>query len=215
MEALEITAELAGPIVVQEGIGIALDALLMAAVCRSTGIPPATTEAELVPIEIPVAREGGIYLASVSSFAVEARERTWVNRRFPVAEAQRMGDAKLKRIDIATGPCKSFRIPMELKHLEGDRVRWWCVGEAEPIRALLGWVGYLGKKRSVGRGQVRRWTVEPCARWPGFPVVRDGQPLRALPVDWPGLSPDVDRGYAVLNPPRWIRTREVECAVPR
>jgi CRISPR type IV-associated protein Csf3 len=126
----------------------------------------------------------------------------------------------LRHIRINAGPCKSYRIPLETRHLEEDRLTWWCVGDASAIRDLLGWITYLGKKRSVGLGKVRRWTVEPCVPpWgDGFPVVRDGQPMRSLPPDWPGLADDVERAYRVLgcvDGPYWDKTREEICAVPR
>lgn len=214
MIPLAVTARLSGGISMPGG-GIALDALLAAAVAVRDGLPPASV-AGVLPIEIPVQREPGgrFHLASWSVSAWEEHELRWLNRRFPLAEAQGLAAPSLRRIHIATGPCKSFRLPLETGHLVDDQLRWWCVGEDAAIRDLLGLVSHLGKRRAVGAGRVRDWTVAPCEPWgDGFPVVRDGRALRPLPADWPGLvSPDV--GYGCLTYPYWRRSDEEMCALP-
>lgn len=216
MTPIAVTARLRGAIALSNG-PIALDALLAAAVCLRDGIPPATDEAGIVPIEIPVAREPGgrFHLATVSFGTTEEAEHRWTNRRFPLAEAQDMADAKLRRIQITAGPCKSYRLPLATGHLEGDELHWWCLGELDAVRDLLvTCVSYLGKRRAVGLGKVERWTVEPCEPWDGFPVVRGGLPMRPIPPDWPGLSPKVETAYRTITYPYWRRTAEELLAVP-
>jgi len=213
-EPLIITAELLGPIALPGG-PLAIDALLAAAVARRDGMPPPLSAADVQPIEIPIEREpdGRFHLASFSVSEVECVERRWVNRRFPLAEAQAMGDAKLRRVLISAGPCKSYRLPLEGQHMVNDAMCWWCIGERVEIAQLLAIISYLGKKRGVGLGKVRRWSVEPCEPWDGFPVVRDGRPLRSLPPDWPGLA-DPQMAYRTLTYPYWAHAKEQLCAVP-
>jgi CRISPR type IV-associated protein Csf3 len=187
---------------------IALDALVMAAVAlRDNLLPP---EPDTPPIDIPIAQERGIYLATVAQVEWETYDRHWINRRFPIEEAQAIGAARVKRINLSGGPTKSYRLPLEVGYVRDGIVRWWCVGDTDPLRTLLVHVTHLGKRRAVGKGEVTDWTVEACATWPGFPVVRDGRPLRPLPLDWPGVN-DADRGMRVLTPPYWQRWREEEC----
>lgn len=81
------------------------------------------------------------------------------------------------------------------------------------VRELLALVTHLGKRRAVGLGRVERWEVLPCEPWEGFPVLRDGRPLRPLPTDWPGLV-EYDLGLRTLSYPYWDSSRRVECAVP-
>lgn len=214
-DALQITARLQGAISLPGG-PLALDSLLAAAVAIRDNIPPATTPAEIVPIEIPIAREptGRFHLASFSVCAFEVHERRYTNRRFPVEEAQAMGAPSIRRIDVSAGPSKSYRIPREAGHVEDDVLRWFCIGDAAEIRALLDLISYLGKKRAVGLGRVLSWSVGSCEPWDGFPVLRDGQPLRPLPPDWPGLAPDAERAYRTLTYPYWINTARVLCVVP-
>lgn len=215
-EPLRITAHLEREIALPSG-SLAIDALLAAAVALRDNMPPAFTSAEVTPIEIPVRREpeGRFHLASFSVVGGwDAHGLRWVNRRFPVAEAQAFGDAKLRRIQITGGPCKSYRLPLHTAWAANDVLTWWVVGNASEIRALLGLVRYLGKRRAVGYGRVARWDVEPCEAWPGFPVLQDGQPLRPLPPDWPGLVA-TGTAYHPLSYPYDKRNRERPlCAIP-
>lgn len=215
MIPLEITVSIRGGIQLGPD-ALAIDGLLAWAVCQRDGIKPALSVEDLVPIEIPVAREPGgrFHLATQAEYVAEAHESSFVNRRFPLEQAQQMGNAKLKRVPLSAGPCKSYRIPVQITHVAGDRLRWWCVGEPQEIFDLLGLVSYLGKKRSTGNGYVRGWLVEPCEPWDeGFPVVRDGKPMRPLPPDWPGLV-EPATAVKVLTFPYWNRAAAVMCAVP-
>lgn len=214
MTPLAVTAHLRGRISLPGG-PLALDAMLASVVAMRAQLPHPSDE--LVPIEIPVEREpsGRFHLCSFSEAAFEDYSVQWVNRRFPIAEAQAFGEPRLKRLDITTGPAKSYRIPLETGHLEHDRLRWWCIGDAAQIEDLLSQVHYLGKKRAVGLGAVHRWTIAAAQLWDGFPVVRDGMPLRPLPVDWPGLSEEAPRTLRALTYPYWLHTARQVCAAPR
>jgi CRISPR type IV-associated protein Csf3 len=196
---------------------MALDSLLIAAACQRDDIPPVSATDVIVEVPIPIALSGcgRVYLASFSTSAFETFEKQWTNQRFPVAEAQSLGGPKLRRIDLSTGPTKSYRIPREAGHLDHDRLDWFAIGDAEAARELLALIGYLGKKRSVGNGAVERWMVAPHEGWDGFPVVSpEGKPLRPLPLDWPGLvQPEIAERR--LRPPYWHPSVPVEvCAVP-
>lgn len=212
MEALRIDARLERAIRLP-GAPLALDALLAAQVAMRDGILPAQTEAELVPIEIPVKRSecGRYHLATVGLYDVESRRLAHVYRRFPVEHAQAMG-RDIGRVLITAGPAKSYRIPVEELTLVDDRMTWFAVGDRAEIEALLTGVTHLGKKRSVGAGRVSKWTVEPCV-WPG--LVADGLPLRALPIETSGIDPDRARlAMARLTYPYWAWADRVECWVP-
>lgn len=214
MTNLVVTAQLAGQLAMPDG-PIALDGILAAAVAVRDGLPPVVTPVSILPIEIPVEREPGgrFHLASFAAFEWEAFERRHIHRRFPVAEAQAIAGPKLRRINISTGPAKSYRIPLEVGHLVDDNLTWWCRGDAVAIRDLLALISHLGKRRAVGLGRVRSWDVRACRPWPGFPVVRDGLPLRTLPPDWPGLDRPT-LAYRTMTYPYWLRADEELCAVP-
>lgn len=213
MTPLCVEAKLSRSIVL--GRPIHLDGLLGHAIVTTEDIPRAAHAGECVPLEIPLAEERGVYLASAAEYAVEEHELGWVNKRFPLDMAQQLGAPSLKSIQITAGINKSYRLPLDVSHLERDEIVWWCIGDRERIAALLEVVAYLGGKRRFGFGEVKRWTVEPCEPWgDGFPVLRDGRPTRNLPADWPGLAEDVEREYAVTRPPYWDRSAAVLAAVP-
>lgn len=190
----------------------ALDALLMAAVALRDNLPPLGF-GHRAEIEIPVAQERGVYLASIGQCEAEAHERRFVNKRFPVLEAQMLATPKLRRILTAGGLSKGYRIPSELVHLRDDTMTFYAVGDAEQVRDLLACIHYLGKRRGVGHGKIVRWEVEQIDAWEGFPVLREGRPIRPLPLDWPGLG-EHRREFRVPSPPYWERWREEEMAVP-
>lgn len=196
---------------------IALDGLLAAAVARRTQLPPASSAHECAPIEIPVKRSpcGRLHLASNAQFAIEKRAHSFTNKRFPTKEAQSIGCTKtVRRVLETTGASKGFRIPRELLHVKDDIVVWYCLGIREKIQALLIDVTSLGKRRAVGLGAIvpGSWSVETCERWDGFPVLLNGQPLRPLPLDWPGLTA-YEPGFANMTYPYWDRSKENDCAL--
>lgn len=216
MTPLHVVAHLAGPVCLPTR-HLALDGLLAWAIAARDGLAPPAVASDCKPIEIPIAREpdGRFHLCSHGCCEVEGYEHRWLNRRFPLTEAQEMGCPKLRRVLLKGGPCKSYRLPLETLWMVDDRVEWWCLGDSDAIAKLLDEVGYIGKKRATGLGKVASWAVEPCAPWgDGFPVVRDGAPLRPLPLDWPGLV-EPAQAFQCLSYPYWDHTAEELCAVPR
>lgn len=211
-EPLQITAVLDSPIRMP-GQPVALDALLAAAVARRAQLLPPQTDDEIVPIEIPVQRSacGRYHLATYGMCRVEQRRLRHVHRRFPVGQAQALG-REIGRVLITAGPAKSYRIPVEALHLVDDRITWQCIGDRERIEDLIADVTHLGKKRNVGGGRVRTWTVEPCAE---APMTIEGAPLRALPGDTSGIDPERARlAQSRLTYPYWQWTGRELCWLP-
>lgn len=191
-----------------------LDALLGAMVAEELGLIPGF--GPLQEIDLPLERSvcGRVWLASFAIYEPELHEPRHVHRRFPIAEAQLLGAPKMRAINIAAGVNRSYRIPTRVVHVAGDTVTWYARGDLARVEELLSRVTHLGKRRGVGRGPVAAWTVEPITAWPGFPTTLDGMPLRALPEDWPGVSPDAQRAHAVLSPPYWMHANAELAWVP-
>lgn len=217
MEPLEVTATLWGRVILPPYGHIHLDALLAWAVCESEMRPPALDEEQITAVEIPIERSecGRFHLCSSSSSTTRERDKRWLNKRFPIGEWQMLGGGKsAQRVQTGAGPSKGFRVPVEAVFLDGDRLTWWCVGERAPIERLLRAVTHVGRRRAVGEGEVREWSVSPCEAWPGFPILRDGAPLRPLPYDDGRVT-----GAHVLRMgrytfPYWLRALEDLVAVP-
>jgi len=217
MIPIAIRTTLTGAIMMPEH-PVALDALLLAAYAQRENLPPMDCrDGSTIAIPkdaVPVQRSGcgRFYLSSVAQYEVEQYERKYLNKRFPLAEAQWLGDSSVKRVNLSAGKTKAYRIPQQMVHLVGDTMMWFAIGDEDKVRSLLDGVQYLGKKRSVGLGRVHTWTVEACEPWEGFPVLQEGRPLRSLPIDWPGLREHrIER--RVLTPPYYERWRAEPCAV--
>jgi hypothetical protein len=218
MIPIRIIADMMSRTVVSDD-GLHLDSLMMAAVAKRDGLPPLLSQRQAIdaePLQIPIALSpcGRYYLATSALGHVEARENRYVNRRFPLHESIALGDESFKRVMLSSGSCKGFRVPVESSHV--DRWTWYAVGDLEAVRELVPLVTRLGKRRSVGEGLVRAWTVEECEPWAGaFPVLDvDGMPLRNVPLDTPGLSDRYVARIGRLRPPYWLRhdEHEVACA---
>lgn len=252
---LRVTATLAGGLTNPLRPPV-LDALLAYAQAVHVELrEPALPGSPLAPVAIPLALSacGRFHLASFALAEVESYDDRprFVNRRFPLSEAQMYGDAKLRTINLSGGPCKSFRIPLEVGHLREDRVTWYALGDPAGVRALLVWITHLGKRRGVGLGKIATWTVEtpdtawtwegagwtetralapvwrpwemrddePVARWRdavfpngAFPVIRNGRPLRNLPLDTMDAELGAEfEGYGNVTFPYFEKHREALC----
>lgn len=213
MIALRVTARLRGPLT---GAPM-LDGLVGYVLAARAGLVAGFGDLVDVAIEHVIAREPGgrFHLCSSPHVQWDAHERRYVHRRFPIAEAQLLGEARLRRVNISAGPCKSYRIPSEASFASGDAIAWYCVGDPTVLEEILSAVTHLGRRRAVGRGAIAAWSVEPCAPWgDGFPILREGKPARPLPLDYPGLVEPFERRIETLSFPYWQHEREEVCAVP-
>jgi CRISPR type IV-associated protein Csf3 len=215
---LHIVARLQGSIT-HPSSGIAIDAILAAAVALRDNLPPICEQIAdgqpLPPLQIPIMREpsGRFHLATFARPAFAQHERRYIHRRFPVAEAIAHSNVKIDQIDVTAGPNKSFRDPVVSSFLADDTLEWWCIGEQHEIEKLLQLVHYLGAMRKFGSGRVAEWRVTPCEAWEGFPVLREGRALRPLPLDWPGLADTSVSARIPLTFPYWRRSEATVCAV--
>lgn len=192
---------------------IHLDAILTAAAAMRDGLllPPVSL-AECRHIDIPIQRSacGRFWMASAGQYVPAEQELRHKHRRAPWVEYARLGSPKIRRVQIAAAENKSLRIPYEFTIPVNGEVLWWCVGDRDGVLGLLHLVHYLGKFRNSGKGRVAQWTVEPCASWgDGFPIMRDGTPLRNIPVA-EGAIGAMER----CEPPYSLKEGRVPCLVP-
>ncbi len=213
-EQLIVTAHLRGGFVSRHPPQ--LDALLEWVAAERSGYrypPAAGGDARSFDIPIADSHCGRYRLCSSAQFSAEEHEVHHKHRRAPWVEFARLGSNKIRRVNISLGENKSYRVPFVETHVAGDLLRWFCVGDASGIQSMLAEVRYIGRFRGAGQGRIVRWTVERAEPWPGFPVLRDGEPLRPLPED---VAPDAmaPRGFAALRPPYWDHAREEPCLLP-
>lgn len=214
MTPLKVTAVMAEPVSFSFGT-IALDALLASQVARRDGmVPPARGESSAERPEPPLRRHpSGFYMAS---WAIPGEllwsHGTHIHKPPPTDWYARLCTDKVRRVDVSSGPDKANRIPRH--RMKFRDLVWFCVGDAEQLEVLLRGVTRLGSYRRDGIGKRKQWRVEPCDTWDGFPVLRDGLPLRSLPLDYPGLAEGHRTGMASLSFPYWDPMRQEMLAIP-
>lgn len=214
IDPLRVSCRLAEGFVMR--IPTVLDGLLAAVVAmREQMITPISAE-ECRDIPVPIAEAGGIRLCSAAMFETEETRGAFRTRRPPIEEYCHFG-RRGGSVSIASGPDKLYMMEYDYQFAGGDSITWYALGDADGILDLVSDVFYLGKHRAIGRGRIEEgsWKVEPCEPWgDGFPVARNGKPLRPLPFGWPGVSASSRSGYATLKPPYWMSAKEEACFLP-
>jgi len=214
MEPLQVTAHMRG--FVESSHPIHLDSLLAASVARRRGMPERiATAGDIETIEIPLQLEPGgrFHMASAAHAGrVLASRLEHIHKRAPHEWYTVLCGDGVKRVNMGEEPDKSWRVPRH-GYLY-DRLTWWCAGDADAIRDLLRGVIHVGARRRHGIGRVARLEVEPCESWDGFPVVRDGKPLRNLPLDYPGLGERVPQRVLRLTFPYYLGDGKEMLACP-
>lgn len=211
LSPIHVVAHLAEGVVLRSPL--MLDALLIWATAARQQTMPPLPGAPVTRWSIPIARDttDRFYLCSEGMVEADVSELRYKSRRPIFSQLARLGASSIRRMDTAAGANKQYRAPYERQLLAGSRIEWWCLGYAEQIRELLGLVRYVGRFRGSGSGRLdihgKPWTVETCEPWEGFPVVRDGRPLRPLPPDHPRVSGG-RQSFRVLEPPYWDLARE-------
>jgi CRISPR type IV-associated protein Csf3 len=207
MTPLRVTARIYGGIIFPPWGSVELDGLLGFVRARLYEL----SADDLLDLPLQRSECGRVWLAS-SSVCTSIKTYTHHVIKRPVNDEKRRFNPG-RRLDDKGGQHKAWMVPVEVRLLLENEIRWYCLGDDEEIRALLQYVTHLGRKRAHGFGQVVSWSVDSCDPWEGFPVVRHGKPLRPLPPDWPGLdSPRLAR--RTMTPPYWQWRRQEVCAVP-
>lgn len=227
MKPIKVTATLVGSLA---GDVPKLDALIeraMAHRCdpRAMGLPADSGEYHPDAVPIPIARKKvrgfpwSIPLCSWPIFQQENDRHEFVNKRFS-ADPSLLAPGQRGVFANNSGEFRSYRLPMRVR--DCGRIVWFCMGRGAEIRRLLSHersgVRYLGKKGSIGYGQVSGWTVEPVEEdwsWfapsPGGIVLMRALPASAeLPADLVGFR----KWYGGAVAPYWNARFHVEIVEP-
>jgi CRISPR type IV-associated protein Csf3 len=114
--------------------------------------------------------------------------------------------------DGGAGPEKSYDLPSYIR--VASSVTWYCVGDPQGIKDVLGSCSGIGKKRAHGHGQVTKWEVtEVEYDWhlcgPNKQLMRP-IPASALPQ---GIESFSIRSWG-WRPPAWLPSNRHRCAMP-
>ena len=188
-----------------------LDGLLGALIFERTG------DAQKASMALPLARRGSVWSASaclletpcaVIPHDVIQTLRPAVDLRRDLFRPERRGYPMI-RADRGSYQ----NVVEELIAYEASAVWFAGTGHVNAVRDLLSDATSIGRKRSSGRGQIKRVDIEETcvanAGW-SFP---DRTPARAIPVgEWCGDGP-VERAVERWTPPYWRGDMDA-CVVP-
>lgn len=106
-----------------------------------------------------------------------------------------------KNIQTKTGRWMERRIPTPLKTTAELEAR--CIGNKAEVERLLDKIQFIGKRRSIGYGEVKTWRVEPADYSEKDIFVSGSLLIRALPVENIGIECDETPAYVGWTPPQW------------
>lgn len=207
MDSLVIVAWLVSPVV--GDMSLPIDGVLLSLACRRAyGAPPPllpgerlSFDRELCPLAVVNEGEDWFYAASFAMWGEHLDQAMYWNKRFDVLLAERWTDSKA--VNTSQGYYRGYHYRLQARH--AATVRWYVRGDQERIVELLEGATHIGKKASMGYGQVQRWAVLPSAvDW--SVVGEDGLVTRAVPRSWPGADRLPLRsmvGYRAIRPPYW------------
>ncbi len=214
--------------------GIALDGLLAAelwdrhkAACRdhSRDYVRARDVAEPADLDLPLARcevdaDSWHWAATCAwpEHRIEPVVHTWTGRVDPRALEQ-VSLGLPKTVSERQGRYRARRMPLLVD--PAPTVTWHGVGDVDEIRALLGGVDSIGKKRSSGEGHVLRWDVAPAPQLDPFTAGHlhpDASVGRTCPAACRGQIPpeSLDGGWSLagIRPPYMHPGRQRQLVVP-
>lgn len=178
-------------------------------------------------VSIPIDREWvGPWLVSRCSNPIlpECQEhQAFVRKRINTSKAGMLRPDELKVMSTTNSWTKSYQLPTRVRPVEC--VRWFAVANpnnGRGLRKMLKDVHSIGHKRSIGYGQVRRWTVEEAEHdysWfaPSehgtvlmrtLPLLRDGELW--LPENLVGWR----RYFGACSTPYWHPERMTDVVIP-
>lgn len=178
---------------------------------RLTGRSRDSRDADHHVERLPLTAVRGNHLDLGAQWAWAATCATWDDHGTDLRHVHQRWDAQAAEtvLDVMpatpeVGRFKQWRIP--LTAVVADQLTWWCIGDRDKIADLLDWRVGVGKKRSVGEGEVTRWDVtdegDPDM---GRVLWRDGVIARPIPARAAGSLgvPDCDVVPHQIRPPYW------------
>lgn len=139
-------------------------------------------------------------------------DKSFWHKRYPQDRAD--WDTRGRAI-TSRGRWKEYRMPVAT--IMCEQIEAVCVGHQRAIEELLALVTHVGKKGSMGFGQILRWLIEP---WPGptADAIRYILAQRPVPTAYYAVHPPpktprnlVQRGW---SPPYWYAPQHALCVEP-
>lgn len=204
MDQIVVTAKLKTPLIFNGYM--TLDALLMA-------------ELQVGDVSHLIQQVDGLYFASAAILDNHAGKVTasFVASMRPQHTPEWLDHIKpnTKSGDVAIGDSRAREAGNVINAYDArvaDAVVWYAVGDKAGVLEVVSGIGFIGKRRASGYGQVSRWSVEE-GQLDGVVGYAD-EPLRPVPVEmWPHGGDHVVMDCA-WKPPYWSIENRSKCFVP-
>ena len=227
MEALEITIELASP-VVMSAPWIMLDGLLLYGMgqlifgkdWQSMASSSNVAMWRSIPVPVEDARDGDglpVYRASCSRFDPPARGSVSFFQHFSTENLDGISPrARKQRYMIVGGEFKQSAKTYPI--ITSKRVRFWCKGDFAFVSMIVSAMEGIGKRIDAGFGRVASSTVsrirgDLSITHPEFGLNRP-IPLRFAPGLGLAMKPGVSVATVSFHPPYWMQEHHEPCFVP-
>ena len=223
MENLQVTAYLSNGIAVYDDWSPSLDNLLIDLLLKNQGINTpdfnvftANKLNRLLRKSLPLQINKEPFFCHCSSpvykYTIEDQSR--YRKRWSPDQDGRIDWGKRKaKFSTSEGAEKSYDLPLFIRLT--PRIDWFCVGDKTGILDLLQYATGLGKKRSLGFGQVAEWKVTSIKD--DWSIIKDGKLTKPLPVDLAyelGVTTFHNMMIWGWRPPAWLERNKVMCMMP-
>lgn len=114
------------------------------------------------------------------------------------------------------GAEKNYDLPLFLRNPQV--ITWFAVGDKDAIASRLDSCKGIGKKRSIGNGQILRWDIQEIAE--DRHLFYQGNLMRVVPYRLLFAQPEILQQSTVLlnwgwRPPVWLLENRELCVMPR
>lgn len=163
-------------------------------------------------LEIPLKKTGEVYHSSVGIYKNPKLYKDTIYKRFTDKETFHLSKKQQKgRIKTNQGHFKDFMINLPI--LITDQITFYCNGDKNELKRLLGHLTHIGKKTSIGSGRIRN--VHVCDVPEDYSFFKDGQVMRPIPAE---MDIPIREGMRFepqpYKSPYWDKNNVTMCIVP-
>ncbi|MGL4882441.1 MAG: hypothetical protein ACRC8K_15480 [Waterburya sp.] len=170
----------------------------------------------IIDTKLPIeqGRIGGEWYWKASSpcYVIRGEQTDRIRKRWDYQESNLDWGKRKPKWNTSEGAEKSYDLPLYLRSV--SVITWYVVGNLDGIKSLLNDCTAIGKKPSIGYGQISRWEVEEVSE--DWHMWQDGKLMRPIPIECVPQDRPID--IAFLNwgwrPPTWLHSNKVKCAMP-
>lgn len=167
-------------------------------------------------LKLPIKKTEDVYHASVSLFDISNTLKLSKNRRykrFSDDPIYQIANFKQKRISNDRGYFKDFII--DYPAILTDTVFFYSNCDIESITNLLSNLTNLGKKSSVGGGEILSFEVTETSE--DYSFFKDNKPVRPIPVklNIPFVEPGITFSNQAYKPPYFDKNNVAMCLTPQ